>query len=160
MTRHEQDREDLMREATALVERVELRLPREDETVVVGFRRDGSLSVYFGADPVYQFNAAGELRRAYVGGLLYKAERGRLVELTRVREPARVVLLRRELDDERQRMFLTAMSARLAACAEALRTGPYAVAAHEPGGRDILPRVRAWLEERSEAVVARTPRAN
>ena len=72
------NREDLLREATALVERIEL-VPHRDrqfdasEPIVVGFRADGALSIFFGDDPVYQFNAAGELRRAYCDGLLFKA---------------------------------------------------------------------------------------
>src|SRR5688572_26999220 len=69
MSRRESDREDLLREATALVERVELLVPGEGEPVVAGFRRDGSLSVFFGPEAVYQFNSAGELRRAFAGGL-------------------------------------------------------------------------------------------
>ena len=44
-----------MAEATALVERVELKLPDADDRVVVGFRRNGCASVFFGPDPVYQF---------------------------------------------------------------------------------------------------------
>src|SRR5437016_5665990 len=98
MARHESDREDLLREATALVERVEMRNPGCDEPVVAGFRRDGSVSFYFGADPVYQFNSAGEFRRGYVAGMLYKAERGRIIKLERKRGEHSVDLLRNELD--------------------------------------------------------------
>src|SRR5262245_38318908 len=72
MARQESDREDLLREATALVERAELKVAGEPEPVTVGFRRDGSLSVFFGSVAVYQFNTAGELRRAFADGLLYK----------------------------------------------------------------------------------------
>ena len=42
MARRESDREDLLREATALVERAELTIEGFDEPIVVGFRRDGS----------------------------------------------------------------------------------------------------------------------
>src|SRR5688572_18570527 len=65
MARQEQDREDILREATALVERVELLIPEFPEPIVAGFRRDGSASFFFGADPVLQFNAQGKLRRAF-----------------------------------------------------------------------------------------------
>src|SRR5204863_2544475 len=78
MAREESSREDLLREATALVERIEL-IPNgstSDGRIVAGFRRNGALSVFFGEDPVYQFNAAGELRRAYTDGKLLKADRG------------------------------------------------------------------------------------
>src|SRR5439155_6767228 len=99
MSRHELDREDLLREATALVERAELNVAGFDAPIVVGFRRDGSASFYFGGERVYQFNTARELRRAYIGSLLYTAERGRLVSLTRERGEAAVSLFRVELDD-------------------------------------------------------------
>ena len=78
MSRTEQDREDLLREATALIERVELRVSGWSESVVAGFRRGGQASFFFGADLVYQFNAALQLRRGFHNGQLIKAEDGRL----------------------------------------------------------------------------------
>src|SRR4051794_11841558 len=98
MARHESDREDLLREATALVERVELTMAGSEEPIVIGFRRDGSCSMFFGADPVYQFNTQAELRRAFREGRLVKAEGGRLVALERRREAGQLVLLRHALD--------------------------------------------------------------
>ena len=74
MARIESDREDLIREATALQQRVEWAVPGEPEPVVTGFKRDGSLSVYFGQDPVYQFNPTGQLRRAYVEDFLFRTQ--------------------------------------------------------------------------------------
>ena len=47
MAQRETNREDLLREATALVERAEIRIPGESEPIVVGFRRDGSASFFF-----------------------------------------------------------------------------------------------------------------
>ena len=73
MARNQSDREDLLREATALVERAELRISGWSEPVVVGFRRGGGASLFFGGKEVYQFNAGGELRRAFVAGRLIKA---------------------------------------------------------------------------------------
>ena len=99
MAHYESDREDLLRQATALVERAEILLPGLTEPLVVGFRRDGSVSFFFGADPVYQFNAAGELRRAYLDGLLYKADRGRLVQMRARAVATEVVLVSVELAD-------------------------------------------------------------
>ena len=85
MSRSESDREDLLREATALVERVELSIPGYGESIVVGFRRDGSASFFFGQSPVFQFNSQRELRRAFRDGLLFKTDNGRLVEMRRER---------------------------------------------------------------------------
>ena len=54
MARLEEDREDILQEATALVERVELEIENLEDPVVVGFRRDSGPAFFFGADPVYQ----------------------------------------------------------------------------------------------------------
>src|SRR5215212_742956 len=119
MARDESSREDLLREATALVERIELR-PRAtdfstaaskliDQPIVAGFRRDGALSIFFGEDRVYQFNPAGELRRAYCNGKLLKATRGRLASLDRARTQHEVQLARHELSAIEEAEFLSQM---------------------------------------------------
>jgi hypothetical protein len=144
MAREEHDREDLMREATALVERVEFRIPGEPEPVVAGFRRTGDVSFFFGADPVYQFNAADELRRAYVGGKLLKAERGRLVELVRVRTPEETQLVRRELSVTEADLFVAAMTERLATLRAALEAAAEVVT-QLPPDVDVAARVRRAL---------------
>jgi hypothetical protein len=146
MARHESDREDLLREATALAERAELLVPGEAEPVVIGFRRDGSASIYFGADPVYQFNSAGELRRAYLGGLLYKAERGRLVELRRERTEQETQLVRRELMDQEQASLLANAAARLERLRQALATSSASVTGSVPADVDVRERMGRWLE--------------
>jgi hypothetical protein len=145
MARDTHDREDLLAEATALVERVELALPDRSQHVTAGFRRDGGLAVFFGADPVYQFNPRGEFRRAFVSGRLYKAEQGRLVVLDRRREAEQVVLLRHELTDAEQADFMAAMRLRLSALAGELAAGQYSVIGQVPGTADVAGRVRAWL---------------
>ena len=108
MARDESSREDLLREATALVERIELRITApisaahdRDDHVVVGFRANGAASFFFGDDPVYQFNSAGQLRRAYCGGLLFKATHGRLVSLQRVRQAERDAAAQSSADRQR-----------------------------------------------------------
>ena len=68
MALHEQDREDLLSEATALVQRVELRVEGFAEPVIVGFRRGGEASVFFGADPVEM--PMGEVYSALAKGVL------------------------------------------------------------------------------------------
>src|SRR5262245_41173967 len=110
MARDESEREDLLAEATALVERVEI-VPRrtlareygavlETGSIVAGFRANGAMSLFLGEDPVYQFNAAGQLRRAFVNGRLYKAVGGRLVQLERIRQPQLVELRRHDMTPE------------------------------------------------------------
>lgn len=138
MAREESDREDLLREATALVRRIELRVPNEAESIVFGFRRDGAASVFFGADPVYQFNAARELRRAYVDGKLLKADRGTLAELTRVRTATEVQLVRHDLDAAQTATFLQTMLARLTQFAAALEHGDVQIVGQVPTDGDLL----------------------
>jgi hypothetical protein len=160
MSRRETDREDLLREATALVERVEIRVQGEDEPVVAGFRRDGSLSVFFGPDPVYQFNSAGELRRAYVGGLLYKTEQGRLVELRRKRSEQEVALVRRELDAAEAAALLTTARSRLAQLGEALSRGDFQLVGQVPVDADVTGRIGNWLSTLSPVLqIAKAPNA-
>src|SRR5437867_2823926 len=125
MSRRESDREDLLRQATALVERAELSILGYSEPIIIGVRRDGSASFYFGADPVYQFNTAGELRRAYIDGVLYKAERGRLVSLTRQRVEDAVVLLRAELYAHESGALLDALQDRLLRLRQCLATASF-----------------------------------
>lgn len=146
MARQETDREDLLREATALVERAEIQVAGESEPVTVGFRRDGSLSVFFGGEAVYQFNTAGELRRAFAGGLLYKAERGRLVELRRERSLTEVVLVRRELSADQTASFLAAAQNRLAQLSQGLERGKFQVRGLVPADSQIVDDVRFWLQ--------------
>jgi hypothetical protein len=160
MARHEQDREDLLREATALVERMELRIGGEDEPVVIGFRRDGSPSVFLGGDPVYQFNSGGRLRRAFVDGLLYKAEKGRLVSLCRQRTPAETQLVRADLSDRQQQEFRAGMRTRLLKISRMLENSQFEIVGQVPLDRDMLPRVREILPQLAAAPIAWTPRVS
>lgn len=160
MAREEADREDLLREATALVERVELALPGEPAPVVAGFRRDGALSLYFGPDPVYQFNAAGQLRRAFVAGLLYKCEGGRLIALRRQRQPAGVFLVRRALAASETESFLASLAARLEALRARLAGGAFVLIGEVPFGANVVDRCSTWLAAQPRcARLADSPRA-
>jgi hypothetical protein len=153
MARTELDREDLLREATALVDRVELRVVGEPEPLTIGFRKGGSLSVYFGGDPVYQFNSAGELRRAFVGGLLYKADRGRLVALRRERHAHEVVLQRIELSRVESSGILEAMEGRLQRLRRAIEEQTYELLGQVSTTADVLGRVTTWLAMKEHPIV-------
>lgn len=106
MAREESDREDLIREATALVRRAEWKPVSGTETVVTGFRSDGSLSLYFGAELVYHFDPAGGLKRAYRAGRLYRTQGATLAELTRERTETETRLVRRDLEPSELGDFL------------------------------------------------------
>ncbi len=160
MGRDEQDREDLLTEATALVERASLRLPNVVEETVVGFRRDGGLALYLAADQVYQFNSSGRLRRAFVGGLLYKAQAGELVSLRRERSDVAVQLVSRPLADAELRLFLAEMRSAIDALRQSLGTESYLLLGQVPASGQVLPRVREWLDTYAERItIARSPRS-
>ncbi len=145
MARQEEDREDLLCAATALVERAEFSISSIDETVVVGFRRDGSPSLFFGVDPVYQFTAANELRRAYRHGFLIKAERGKLIRLERVRTESAVELLRHEMLKEEEECLLAELVNNVTSLRDEVCRGNYHLAGKVPNDCDVMTRIASWL---------------
>ena len=160
MSRRESDREDLLHEATALIERAEIRIPDEFDSIVIGFRRDGSASFFFGADPVYQFNSAGEFRRGYIGGLLYKAEKGRLICLHRQRSETEVVLLRHELRSDKADALLATTRSRLAQLHDALASGSFILIGEVAPHSNVVQRVLQWIAILPQEIhVANAPNA-
>jgi hypothetical protein len=159
MPREERDREDLLAEAKALVERVSLAIAGHDGPVVAGFRRDGSASFYFSADRVYQFTSAGQLRRAFVGDLLYKAEQRQLISLRRERQAQTVELIRHVLDSPATEAFMIEMRSHLHALHHALSKAKFKMIGQVPQESDVIARIRCWLDEFTDASeVARSPR--
>lgn len=144
MAREEQDREDLLRDAKGLAIRAELWLDSAAEPVVVGFRGDAA-SLYFGADPVYHFNAQHALRRAFVGGELLKAERGRLIRLRRSRTPRQVSLLARELSAAETEAFLDVMHSRIQQVRLAIENNNYRVGRTVPSTEAAMNKLSQWL---------------
>ena len=70
------DHEDLLRDGHNMPIRGATAI--EQSRVVVGFRSQGQVSIYCGEDPVFQFNAKGEIRRVYFQGDRYAANQGKL----------------------------------------------------------------------------------
>jgi hypothetical protein len=139
MSRQETDREDLMREAVALARRVELVCEGEPEPVIAGFRRSGHLAVYFGADPVYQFDEAGRLRRAFIDGDLYRTQGETLARLTRRRTQAETVLDRHDLSADELTDVLTAARSRLERLARLIDSGAARATSRIPADDEALP---------------------
>jgi hypothetical protein len=169
MAQQESPREDLLREATALVERIELIADQARDgkalneagrpSIVAGFRAGGGLSIFFGEDPAYHFNSAGELRRAYVDGLIYKAIDGQLIALTRVRSADQVELRSHTLAETEQAKFVARMSMRLSDFAAEVDTKTIQIRAQVPTDANVLDRVRKWLADHGEVRVAARPNA-
>jgi hypothetical protein len=161
MARDESNREDLLREATALVERIEL-IPHgvlSDGHIIAGFRRNGALSIFFGEDPVYQFNAAGELRRAYCDGKLLKAMNGQLVALERVRTDLEVHLVCHELSETEETTLLTQMTTQLREFSASLAANAFGVAGQVPDNFNVLARLKAWFSVHNQWQIAAQPNA-
>ena len=159
MAKDEQDREDLLAEATALVQRVELNVDGFVDPVVVGFRESGAASIYFGAEPVYQFNSKNELRRAYANSRLLKADRGRLIALERRRTSDQVQLVRHELDDAETDAFRAEIRQCFGQLLEALGAGRFRIVGQVPEGADVVGRACTWLLSMAgEIPLARSPR--
>lgn len=113
MARLESDREDLMAEATALIQRAEFDIPGQPASVITGYRRDGSLSIYFGADPCYHFDSQLRLRRAFVGGALYRTQGHTLARMQRSRTGQSVELIRHDLSEVELEEWFRQLAGRL-----------------------------------------------
>jgi hypothetical protein len=159
VAKFEQSREDLLAEATALVERIELALPAESANVVIGFRKTGAASLYFGEDPAYHFNSAGQLRRAYLDGQLLKAEREQLITMTRQPNAGEVQLRSRMLTAAQSSDVLEALSRRVTALERNLANGHFQIVGQMPGAVDVVGRVRQLLADLAAGVsIAASPR--
>jgi hypothetical protein len=159
MSRQNHDREDLLAEATALVERISLRVAGSNDEVLIGFRRDHAASIFFGQDRVFQFTSRGELRRAFVGQL-FKAERGQLVSLRKERTEQAVEMRRHVLSPAETQEFLASMHADLQTLRQALASGNFAVLGQVPAEVDLLRRAKGWLDGFADRTqIASSPRA-
>lgn len=162
MARESHDREDLLRDATAYVSRIQLNAQVDDGNteVFAGFHSTGAFSLYFNQDPVYHFNRSGELRRAFVDDELIKAEAGSLVTMRRQREDSEVALVRQVLSKAEQADFCTAALGslnRLRQCLEEQRFAVEGMVAREPD-EDVLTRFVAHLNQHREIKIANSPR--
>lgn len=161
MPREEHDREDLMAEAQALVERVSLEIAGYDGHVVIGFRRDRSASFYFSAQRVYQFTSTGQLRRAFINDLLFKAEQRQLVSLRRERHEQAVELVRHVLEPAAADAFVAEMRTHLHALHDALARGNFKIIAQVPQDVNVISRIRRWLNDFADTTeIARSPRTS
>jgi hypothetical protein len=165
MAREEHDREELLRDATAYVDRAEFQVAGHASPVFVGFRRDGAASFYLSPDRVYHFNSSGELRRAFVDGLLYKAVAGELVSLERHRDPTETSLVARELSHDETSLLLDAMQRELLQLRERMSSAAVTVcgqvtsAETEARGETASSLVKDWLSQMpARFAVARSPR--
>ena len=146
MARQEADREDLIAEATALVERGEFAIAGDKQAVTAGRRRNGGWSIYFGSDPCYHFDEAGRLRRAFAEGKLYRTQGHTLAELERVRTADATELRRRDLSIEELKAFLINATQRLEQLRQQLQSGQVHSTRSFPEQCEVGSILRAALE--------------
>jgi hypothetical protein len=147
MARHEADREDLMSEAVSLVRRAEFVTPGEVELVVAGFKASGDMSIYFGADPVFHFDALGRMRRAWCQGLLYRTQGTTLARLARQRSKTATRLVRHDLSPDELHPFLAMSGERLRAFRRDVSEGRATMTRQVPDdGTAFLPEILARID--------------
>jgi hypothetical protein len=146
MARNEADREDLMREAVALIERVELNVSGFEERITIGFRSNGAMSVFVGQDPVFQFDPFGRLRRAFVDGFLFRSQHSGLARLERVRNESEVQLLRYDLTPSECSAFQKAMKETLHRILLQLQEKAVRVERCVPETADLLPGIQSTID--------------
>lgn len=126
MNRNESDKEDLIKDASAMVDRAEfsiVSIDNQPSIVTAGFRKDDSLSLYFDQDPFYQFDGSGLLRRAYESGYLYRSQGVTLARLNRTRTSQQTTLNRNDLDSSELFQFRIRMTAHLKGFCQQLQAG-------------------------------------
>jgi hypothetical protein len=162
MAHEEHEREDLLREATALVERVELAIAGRSEPVVLGRRDNAAGSLYLTPERVYHFNPQGELRRAFIDARLYKAERHILVELTRRRTREEVQLIRRDLSPQETEQLTADFCQAACEIVEKIDSGQYEILGQVPANEDVTATMLDWLKRLLEQPlrIARIPNVN
>lgn len=138
MARNESNREDLMQEATGLARRVEWQVPFVVDPVVAGFKKNGAWSVYFGAEPVLQFDASGRLRRAFFEGFLFRTQGHTLARLQRHRTSDETQLVRHDLDDSELAMFRVQACSWLRLLLQAIDLGEAVRLRQVPDGDEVV----------------------
>ena len=161
MAREESERENLLRDATAFRERVEFQVTGVDgpQIVFVGFRDEGGASFFFDQDPVFHFNSAGQLRRAFVDDRLLKAEHGELVAMRRVRRGREGELRSRLLNQAATSALFYDIKSRFDALRLALKAGEFDVRGQVAANANVVQRTSRWLENFDVVTVAPSPHA-
>lgn len=124
--------------------------------IVIGFRVQGQMSLYWDQDPVYQFDADKNLRRAFINGDRYKAVDGRLIRLASPAEDnaavRRLALVGSEISGDQQRRILQRLADRLQQIAEVLADSKSATGRHQLRCIGVQPdafcdRVSQWIDQ-------------
>ncbi|EMI46611.1 hypothetical protein [Rhodopirellula sp. SWK7] len=158
MAREEANREDLLAEGVNLPERGRVTDPEDDREFVLGWRNQTALSVFDGADPVFQFNTNGQLRRVYLDGHKLAADAGRLSQLTRMAMPnGQIKLQPHPLTDEQQRQVCDRLAESKAALSQTLDNSLGRIETIGLDADEFLSRVRRWYKDSTSVTIADSP---
>lgn len=149
MAKQAEDREDLLRDATAYERRIEF-LPLDQLPIFVGFREGGEPSFYFGQNHVLQYNSQGELRRAFWQDRMLASYKHKLHWLER--GAGRVRLTRTPLDEEAYREFAAVSVAALQALLSALLADNLPIKAEVPVAGNLRAEIREWLRTHADEI--------
>lgn len=159
MALDERDRENLLRDGRMMPDRGECDI--DGVTVMVGFRSQEQLSLYCGADPVFQFNSKQQLRRVYFQGRRFAADNGVLVELVRASRGGRVEFSNAPLEPEIQELILAAFQDWSLAIRNATKSNPSSWRTLAESSTPLLQRIRGMLEQISgDLQIAAVPNAD
>ena len=158
MAKQEYDREDLLRDGKQMPVRAECQI--DGVAVVIGFRRQGQVSLYFGPDPVFQFNVARELRRVFYNRRRFAAIQGKLCELTRHVEGGKVQFVSGEIDANDELAILGVLYENLGKLQMAIESAASEWNVIEDGSLELRKKLSDWLAAVSVSmVVAESPNA-
>ena len=149
--------EDLLADATALVERAQLELPTINNPFIFGFRTNGALSLFFEDVAVYHFNQRDELRRIFLCGKRYKAEEGQLLSVDRIPQTRGVRLQSAALNPEQTDKLLCGMNQRLDVLDSLFDAGRYQIIEKIPKHVDIIARLHIRIPELLQNRIAQAP---
>jgi len=157
MDRSLENDEDLLADATALVERAKLELPTMNDPFVFGFRTNGALSLFFEDAAAYHFNRRNELRRIFLCGKRYKAQEGQLLSVDRIPQTRGVRLQSAVLDPEQTKKMLCRMNQRLDALDSLFAAGRYRIIGQIPKQGGIIARLHKRIPELLQNRIAQAP---
>ena len=155
MAKDAHDREDLLRDATGYVQRVEFTIPDRDEPIFCGFRQCGAFSLYWTQADVLQFNSAGELRRAFWQHRMLASYKRQLHWLEK--SEGRVRLERTLLSERELEKFQSEAANWLQQVRNRLNSSAIANVEEFPTEGNVLQQVNKWLGCNVELTLAIHP---
>ena len=160
MAKQTEDRENLLRDGIAMPVRGRLFL--EDSEIVIGFRPDGQLSLYWDQDPVYQFDASQRLRRVFLDSNRFKVEKGRLFRLAKTAQgndatTSRLRLVSEPISESEETLILQKLTDRLQQINDALTktcltTGEQQLQTVGLTDQEFRTRVRKWISRLDQPI--------